>query len=1051
MKGLQKAVFAIRLWGWLGCILVLVVASAPAATAGATTTVITVNSTADEADANPGDGLCYTLGGSCTLRAAVQEANALAGANTIQLPAGGYKLTIFGKGEDMAVRGDLDITGDLTISGAGAAVTVINGQGLVTGERVFHVLRPATVTLSGVTVSGGRASNGGGIYNEGTLNLTSVVLSANSATGPLLAGGGAIYNDGALVVRDSALINNSAVDRGGGVYNASAAATTHLVNTTVAYNTAGHGGGAFNEVGIFTLSSSTLTANSADWEGGGIYHVSAAVTARNTIWAVNSAGQNGPDCRGTVTSVGYNLLGNVGNTGACTFLTTEGDQVGVPGAVIDPLLGSLQAIHGSTPAQALLPGSPALDAGNPAGCADHEGQLLLADQRGAVRPADGDGDGAFVCDIGAAEFRTLTGPDFELVATPLSLDVCAPADAVYEVALYRLLEMNAAVTLSAQGQPSGVTVTFSPNPAIVPGVSTLTIGNTGAAAAGDYTIDVTGATPTATHTISVGLSLRSQVPFSVTLLSPADGATAVSRRPRFEWQAVSFADSYILEVAADAAFNHVLFSAPTSDLSRDSQQVLRPGTKYYWRVQAVNSCGGSLYSPVFSFTTDPNVNYTVNSAADSLDASLGDGLCAAISGLCTLRAAVEESNLTTGSDAPTINIPAGTFRLTVAGGAEEAAVTGDLDLTRVMSIVGAGRNRTTIDGNSAVTGDRVFHVRDSVRVKISGLTITGGEAANGGGIYNSGNLTLDRSTLSGNSATADFAGGGGGVYNDGRLIIRQTTFSENSAAESGGAIYNNLGSVTLNNSTVSGNSAAYGGGVYSLFGLLTLTRSTLSENTAGLEGAGIFASGSATTIAYSTLSANLAVERGGGVRYDGAAVNVLNSTISGNDGGLQGGGFYGSGSDLARLQLSSATIYNNTAGDGGGLYNEDGFVTLRNTILAGNSAAGLGPDCQGALTSDFYNLIGDASDCAFTASTGDQVGDGSAPIDPLLGPLQNNGGSTWTHALLAGSLAIEAGNPAGCFDHLGRLLTLDQRGLARTVDGDGDGQAICDAGAYELE
>src|SRR5215207_841509 len=116
----------------------------PAAAAGE----FHVNSTADMLDASPGDGLCETdITGDCTLRAAVQEANALEGADTITIPAGEYKLTMEGAGEDDALSGDLDITGQVTITGAGAGATVIDANGL---DRAFHVF--ASLDLSDLTI-----------------------------------------------------------------------------------------------------------------------------------------------------------------------------------------------------------------------------------------------------------------------------------------------------------------------------------------------------------------------------------------------------------------------------------------------------------------------------------------------------------------------------------------------------------------------------------------------------------------------------------------------------------------------------------------------------------------------------------------------------------------------------------------------------------------------------------------------------------------------------------------------------------------------------------
>jgi CSLREA domain-containing protein len=178
---------------------------------------------------------------------------------------------------------------------------------------------------------------------------------------------------------------------------------------------------------------------------------------------------------------------------------------------------------------------------------------------------------------------------------------------------------------------------------------------------------------------------------------------------------------------------------------------------------------------------------------------------------------------------------------------------------------------------------------------------------------------------------------------------------------------------------------------------------------------------------------------GGGI-YNGGTLTLNNSTVSGNVASAGGGGIYNSGT----LALNNVTIANNTANNGGGILNDVGTVEFRNTIIAGNTAVSA-PNCSDTLSSLGYNLVQDTSGCTITGdTTGNIIGQ-----DPLLGPLQNNGGKTETHALLLGSPAIDAGNPAGCFGSDG-LLTTDQRGEVRPLDGDDDRQAVCDIGAFEF-
>src|SRR5437773_2640657 len=178
--------------------LVLAVVRPPVAHAA----TFTVDSTVDAVDAAPGDGVCATAGGTCTLRAAVQEANALGGANTIEVPAGTHTLTLAGV-EDAAASGDLDVTGgSLTIEGAAAATTVVDANGL---DRIFEVLAPATSSIANLTMKNRRSpatisypitGSGGGIFNHGTLTLTNSGVTGNSAVAGQLGIGGGIENDG---------------------------------------------------------------------------------------------------------------------------------------------------------------------------------------------------------------------------------------------------------------------------------------------------------------------------------------------------------------------------------------------------------------------------------------------------------------------------------------------------------------------------------------------------------------------------------------------------------------------------------------------------------------------------------------------------------------------------------------------------------------------------------------------------------------------------------------------------------------------------------------
>jgi len=238
----------------------------------------------------------------------------------------------------------------------------------------------------------------------------------------------------------------------------------------------------------------------------------------------------------------------------------------------------------------------------------------------------------------------------------------------------------------------------------------------------------------------------------------------------------------------------------------------------------------------------------------------------------------------------------------------------------------------------------------------------------------------------------------------------------------------NNGTLTINNSTVSGNSAPeYGGGGIGNNGTLTINNSTVSGNSAGHGSQSV-------AVNYQALS--LPSGFGGGILNNGT-LTINNSTVSGNSAiGSPGGAGGGIWSNNRTLTINNSTISGNSAsGTIGGIDNSSGTATLQNSIVANN----LGGNCGGTMTSNGYNLSSDGT-CSFK-STGDLNN-----TDPKLGPLQDNGGPTHTMDLLSGSPAIDAGNPGGCTDGQGHLLTTDQRGMPRP---DREDKSGCDMGAYE--
>jgi hypothetical protein len=225
-------------------------------------------------------------------------------------------------------------------------------------------------------------------------------------------------------------------------------------------------------------------------------------------------------------------------------------------------------------------------------------------------------------------------------------------------------------------------------------------------------------------------------------------------------------------------------------------------------------------------------------------------------------------------------------------------------------------------------------------------------------------------------------------------------------------------------------------------GILLLNESAVISNTthSGYDGAGIYCGdGTFTTLNASTVSENTTGEGGdgGGIYVYRGRLVLNNSTVSGNtaSGVAGGGGIIGG----ASVTLYNSTITANVALYGGGILGSIDTMSMRNTIVADNRAD-FSPDC-GYVTSLGHNLIGNTATCLSAPSD-------LTDVDARLAPLADNGGPTWTHALLADSPAIDAADNAACADPA-TVNNRDQRGYIRPADGNSDGVAVCDIGAYE--
>ena len=352
-------------------------------------------------------------------------------------------------------------------------------------------------------------------------------------------------------------------------------------------------------------------------------------------------------------------------------------------------------------------------------------------------------------------------------------------------------------------------------------------------------------------------------------------------------------------------------------------------------------------------------------------------------GDCSLREAIEAANTNAPIDAcGSGDVLTDTITFNVAG---IITVTSQLSVTAGGPLVIDGGEVITTSGGGTT---RVWWVESNSHLTIQNLNIVHGYIVGyGGGISNNGVLTIINSTFYANDI--DFGcgeygcfGGGGGIYNNGIIMVTNSTFSGNNC------IY----PYTVNYASTENTTIPIHG--------------DMPQPPGPMGGGGISTSYNSTTnITNSTFYANDAYY--GGAIFNWGFSTVTNSTLSGNS----------------------------ANGAGGGLFNRNSIITVTNTIVANSSSGG---DCSGGTIDGGHNISSDDT-CGFDPANGSMPN-----TDPLLGPLQDNGGPTWTHALLPGSPAIDAGDDTQC-------PPTDQRDVPRPIDGDGDDVAICDIGSFEFE
>jgi CSLREA domain-containing protein len=354
---------------------------------------------------------------------------------------------------------------------------------------------------------------------------------------------------------------------------------------------------------------------------------------------------------------------------------------------------------------------------------------------------------------------------------------------------------------------------------------------------------------------------------------------------------------------------------------------------------------------------------------------------------------------------------------------------GELLIKKNVRIVGPGATLLTISGTGT---NRVLLVEASASAAISGVTLLGGRlrgSDGGAGVRSEGSLRLTQSRIFDNQT--EHMGVGGAIWSSGALEISDSEIAVNEAGQ-GGAIYAS-GLLSISRSVLRENYALRGGAIFTdeRSSMVSISETTLRNNTAVEVAGAVYLAAQRARIVASTLNDNIAGANGGGIYFASTssfrALQLSNSTLSNNSGGRQGGAVFAAATAEGRgyLEVSSCTFAANEAAQGASIFTQATALAATQTMLRNSVFFATAPrplSTQGetsVITSEGFNLSNELSSRYLNQST-DLLG-----RDPLLAPLANNGGLTWTHALAPNSPAIDVGFAFG--------LSSDQRGFRRAV------------------
>jgi hypothetical protein len=887
----------------------------------------------------------------------------------------------------------------------------------------FDTTVPESIQGNGVanlTVSGANSLTPFLVDQDVTVSMSGFTISGGNGVG--LGAGGAIANDGTLTLTGMAISKNTA-PAGGGVWNESLG-TLSVNSSTFSGNTASSdAGGAIESEGSLTINGSTFSGNSAFF--GGAVDATGPLGVTASTFSGNSA---------TLGGAIYNSSSSAATIASSTFSGNSATNGGaIYNASSEPLLILDSTVKSNTAAMG-------------AGVFNFSGTATLTDSTFAGNAATVGGGGAY----NQSGTLNVIGSTF----SSNSASVTGSGGGIWNNQTLSLTNVTFAgnsalfgggVDNESPGALTAINVTFAYN----------TVATGGAGGALNL---ATGTTNDLFNTI-VALNTIG----SGSLLSPSDIAGTVDAASANNL--IGTGGSGGLTNGTNGNLVGVTTPGLASGLANNGgpTQTIALALGSPAIDAGANSIGGQTIPTVdqrgaIRGPAGLNAGAVVDIGAYEASSSYLVSTLTDSTAVGTLRSALGWANVSTNANPEQVSNPVpntidfgltGTITLSL----------GAIALTNTTTNLNIDGNGITVSGGG-VSG--VFTVASGVTVAISNLTITGGVAANnGGGIDNSGALTLTDVTVSGNAATL-----GGGIANEAAatLLVTDSILTGNTAIKSGGGL-ENMGIATLLHDTISLNTAASGAGIANvLSGVLipngsggvipapanlAITDSTINNNAAaGGNGGGIDNTG-AVTIGESTINNNSATAIGGGIGNEtGGSFIATNVTIVQNT-AASGGGIGNIGTSAF---VSSTIAYNTATAAGGGLYISGGTGAIYDSIVAANylgtvtkasdiSVASTGNGKVGPTSS--YNLIGSGGAGGLSGNGNVILAKGVSP--GLAAALANNGGPTKTIALLSGSPAIDMGNTSipGA-----NIPITDQRGALRGPGGL-DAGAAPDAGAFE--